>query len=375
MAIAYDGPIVDTDIHHGWKDPQDIIAYLPERWRDYVGGQIARGPAIGVVNGNLPAGAQRRDTYFGEGSIPGTDFPLLMEQLVDRYNMWRGVLTFNVGAHAQVVNPYYGQAVARAVHDWNADTWLTWDERLYGVVDPSLGLPDQAAEEVRRVGAHPRIVATLLAGSPYGCAYGDPIYHPVYAASAEMGLPIDIHPGASANGRPAAGQATSNLGSVPLLANEASHHITSFIVHGVFEKFPTLRVQIKEHGIAWLPALMWRLDRNYEVLRLESPWVKKWPSEYIREHVVLNTQPLELGPDPEDLERVLTSVDGIEDMLCFATDYPHISFDDPNYVAKNLPAAWARKVMCDNACKFYSWTPPEEGAVFKQALAMVGSEN
>jgi predicted TIM-barrel fold metal-dependent hydrolase len=370
MSVAYEGPVIDTDIHHGWKDPQDIIVRLPRRWRDYVGATIARGPAIGVVNGNLPAGAQRRDAYFGEGTIPGTDYPLLREQLLDRYNLWRGVLTYNVGAHGQVLNPYYGQAVARAVHDWNAETWLTWDDRLYGVVNPSLTDPEAAADEVRRVGAHPRIVATLLAGSPHGRPYGDPIYHPVYAASVDMGLPIDIHPGAFAHDRPAGGKATSNLGSVPLLANEAAHHITSFIVHGVFERFRELRVQLKEHGAAWLPALMWRLDSNYELLRLESPWVKRRPSEYIREHILLNTQPLEVSPDPADLHRVLTSVDGMEDMLCFATDYPHISFDDPNYVAKNLPDGWQRGVMCDNAARYYSWTPPAADAVFAQPLEL-----
>lgn len=27
---AYSGPIVDVDIHHGWKQPQDILDYLPK---------------------------------------------------------------------------------------------------------------------------------------------------------------------------------------------------------------------------------------------------------------------------------------------------------------------------------------------------------
>ena len=32
--MTYSGPIVDVDIHHGWKQPQDILAYLPRRWRE-----------------------------------------------------------------------------------------------------------------------------------------------------------------------------------------------------------------------------------------------------------------------------------------------------------------------------------------------------
>ena len=86
-----------------------------------------------------------------------------------------------------------------------------------------------------------------------------------------------------------------------------------------------------------MPYLLWRLDTNYELLKLESSWVKRWPSEYIREHIVLDTQPLDEGPRPDDLRRLLQTVDGIDQMLCFASDYPHAASDDPLYVARRLP--------------------------------------
>jgi predicted TIM-barrel fold metal-dependent hydrolase len=150
-------------------------------------------------------------------------------------------------------------------------------------------------------------------------------------------------------------------------------HIASFIVNGTFEKFPGLKVVVKEYGTAWLPYLMWRLDKNYKRLQLESPWVKKWPSEYILENVKVSTQPLEAADDPRDVIDVLTSVDGLDRVLCFSTDYPHITFDDPNYIARKLPKAWVRNVMCDNACQAYGWTSPAEEVTFKRT-ALAGVE-
>jgi hypothetical protein len=48
----------------------------------------------------------------------------------------------------------------------------------------------------------------------------------------------------------------------------------------------------------------------------------------------------------------------MENVLCFASDYAHTTFDDPDNIARRLPDGWARNVMCDNACEHYGWTPP-----------------
>ena len=52
-------------------------------------------------------------------------------------------------------------------------------------------------------------------------------------------------------------------------------NVISLACHGVFERFPGLKVVIAEGGIAWLPDVMWRLDKNWEALRDEVPWVKR----------------------------------------------------------------------------------------------------
>jgi nitrite reductase/ring-hydroxylating ferredoxin subunit len=54
-----------------------------------------------------------------------------------------------------------------------------------------------------------------------------------------------------------------------------------------------------ESGFGWLPALGWRLDKHWERMRDEVPHVKRPPSEYIREHFWVSTQPMEEAEEPE----------------------------------------------------------------------------
>jgi predicted TIM-barrel fold metal-dependent hydrolase len=214
----------------------------------------------------------------------------------------------------------------------------------------------------------------LLSGSPLGRPYGDPVYEPVVKAAAEAGLPLDVHVGHVTGERNPGGRFTSNQAAVPLAYLDAMHHVTSFIVHGTFERYPDLKVVVKEHGVSWLPHLMWRLDANYELLKLESRWVKKPPSEYIYSNVRLDTQPFEeSSTNAGDVTDLLTSVDGLDDLLMFATDYPHLSFDDPNHVVGQLPDGWARKVMCDNACAYYGFEVPPADAVYENP-SLIGAE-
>jgi hypothetical protein len=45
-------------------------------------------------------------------------------------------------------------------------------------------------------------------------------------------------------------------------------------------------------------------------------------------------------------------------LLCFSSDFPRDSMDDPTYVARLLPRAWHRKVFCENPCRSYGWAVP-----------------
>ena len=103
-----------------------------------------------------------------------------------------------------------------------------------------------------------------------------------------------------------------------------------------------------EGGLAWAPALAWRMDRQWAKLRKEVPHVKRPPSEYMRTNVWYTTQPIE-EPDPR------TQLSDIFDWLgwdrvLFATDYPHWDFDDPAHALPlQMTEQQRRQVFLENA--------------------------
>jgi predicted TIM-barrel fold metal-dependent hydrolase len=98
---------------------------------------------------------------------------------------------------------------------------------------------------------------------------------------------------------------------------------------------------------------MWRFDKEWRNLRRLVPWVKRPPSEYIREHVRLTIQPLDAPPDPKTLLQVIDQL-GSEDMLLFASDYPHQhAADAESALLRHLPADLAHKIRGDNARAWY----------------------
>jgi predicted TIM-barrel fold metal-dependent hydrolase len=112
-------------------------------------------------------------------------------------------------------------------------------------------------------------------------------------------------------------------------------------------------VIVKEAGVTWLPWIVWGLDSHYEILRRENPKIKKRPSEYLRQHMRLTTQPLEISDDREELITLLDAFGGMEDLLCFATDYPHWDGDDPLYIQRRIPKSWHEKVFYENGREFF----------------------
>lgn len=361
----YAGPIVDVDLHHNWRSDEELIAYMPTRWQEYARGDGGNWHApllpvtVGAPNTVMTFG--RVDTWGEDGSPPGSDKAKLFAHLVDRYNYFRAVLTHPLGDYGTILNPYFAQVVCEAANNWTIDHWLK-DDRFYSGVAIPTATPEEAVGEIRRVGEHPRMVAVLLCGNPFGRPIGDPIYHPIYAAAHDLGLAVHVHP--SLSDRPSymttvAGGPLANIDGISQYSQQASHYLSSLVIHGVFEKFPNLKFVIKEYGLGWLPAVLWRLDTEYKMLQRESPWVRRLPSEYLREHIKIDTQPFEDSPDDRHgLATLLATVDGIDDMLCFASDYPHGSMDEPGYVARRLPPEWHFKVFCANACEAYGWNAP-----------------
>ena len=136
--------------------------------------------------------------------------------------------------------------------------------------------------------------------------------------------------------------------------------LISLVCNGVFEKFPELKIVLLEGGFSWVPGMMWKLDQSWAALRREVPWLKRPPSEYIREHIRFGTQPMEEPPDPKHLLSIIDML-GSDKLLMFATDFPHWDFDAPAHaLPAALPAELRRKILWENAREFYGFPEPAE---------------
>jgi uncharacterized protein len=358
----YDGLLYDLDVHHAWDSPQELAPYLSAEWRDHVlgnGRPTLRLQPPGLLWPHPQGTGRRAETYPDGYKRPGSSYELLCEQHLDPLGVERVVLGFDIGMNGALPNPLLAAEVVRAANDWSIAEWLERDPRLYGGLLVAPQVPELAAAEVRRIGSHPKVCQVLFAAHVAGRPFGHPIYNPIYEAAVEVGLPIAFHSaGISAGGlgQPAAGGMPGSRLEYHTLAPQATmHDLASMITFGVFERFPELRLLIVETGVGWVPWLLWKLDRHYDALRRESPWVKRLPSDSFRDHVHLTTQPLDESEEVEQLVDVLESFGGMEHVLCFSSDYPHWDTDTLRSVARRLPRAWWDDVFHGNAARHYGW--------------------
>lgn len=346
--------IIDTDVHPRWRSLEELAGYVAEPWRSQLIKRRIIHPHNGYPN---PIASHRTDTSPPAGGQPGSDPAFMVEDLIDRFGLKYVIL---VGESAQLSisampNLDAAAAVASGYNDWLADFWFSQDPRFLGSIFVATQDPSLAAEEIERVGSHPQFVQVVL-GSGARMPYGQRYYHPIYAAAERHGLPIAIHTlteGTLIYGPPTPAGYPSHYFEYHVLAvNALQTHLVSMILEGVFEKFPGLRLVLVEGGFAWLPPLVWRLDREWKSLRIETPWVKRPPSEYIREHVRLTTQPVDEPERTDDLHRMLEMFPA-EEILMFSSDYPHWDFDDPTRVLADFPVSMRARIASENAKALY----------------------
>jgi predicted TIM-barrel fold metal-dependent hydrolase len=226
----------------------------------------------------------------------------------------------------------------------------------------ALQVPEWAATEIRRVAGHPQMVQVCASPNPLPFPFGHPIYDPVHRACAETGLPFGIHTlgdgytGALASAT-AGGAPTLYLEFHTSAAQAVQTHLASFIFHGVFDRYPTFKLALLESGVGWIPPVVRRLDLDFKGLRREVPWCKRLPSEQFLEQVLVSSQPIDAESTDDASLQALDAM-GAEDVLAFASDYPHWDTDVPARTAALLPAHWRDKVLRENACRFYGLSIP-----------------
>ena len=341
-------PRIDCDAHVPTPTVAQLAPYLPEHWNEY----IANAGFFGTmaVTSTYPPGAATTGTARLGATVDEALSNLRAESLADNANA-RTIISTHYGVEA-IQPPDFTMALSRAVNDWMIAECLAADDRLLGSIVVPPQYPDLAAEEIVRVGSHDRVVQVYLPARAVR-PYGNRNYYPIFAAAECAGLAIGVHFGGMTWTPPTpVGWPSYYVEEYVGMAQIMQAQLSSLILEGTFQRFPGLRVALLEGGWTWLPPLLWRLDKEWKGIRREVPWVDEPPSTFLRRHVKVSVQPTDA---PEEGDAVLTVADqiGSDEVLMFATDFPHVHGSDPWAFVARLGPEVAAKVLHDNAAACY----------------------
>jgi len=357
--------IIDTDVHNTMGD---LIPYLPRQWHDTWNAQHIGAPGMW----RNPRGVSRRDADTPSGGAPASDPWFLLTDHLDRFDIDYAILT-GPGGIRLTPDPDYLNAMVSAYNNAFVDRWLGVSDRLKGSIMVNGNDPAAAATEIRRHADHPDMVQVIMSSTTL-MPLGHRHYHPIYQAAAEAGLPVAIHPGAEGSGMAypptPAGYPTSYIEWHNILPINYMTQVNSLVCEGVFEKFPTLVVVGLEGGLAWLPHLMWRMNKNYKALRDTVPWLKQLPSEYIRQHIRLSTQPIEEPEQPGHLRSILEMMSA-EQTVVFSSDYPHWDNDNPRMTLRQIDPGMRQRIMAGTAAELYGLHHKPDPALRRQPTEQV----
>ena len=219
--------------------------------------------------------------------------------------------------------------LAQAYNRWLVDTILDADSRIVAMVYLPLNDADAACQTVEEFRDHPGVVGFCVASTRYQPVHANE-YMRLYRMIEECGKPVAFHA--------AYHWQDPSLATIPTFLGMHALgfmwcnmvHMTNWILSGIPVRFPNLKSIWIESGLAWIPALMQRLDDQYLMRQSEAPLLTRMPSEYMREHCWYSSQPMERS-NMKALEVTLEMINAPTQLL-YASDWPHFDFDTPGTI-------------------------------------------
>lgn len=187
-------------------------------------------------------------------------------------------------------NPQQAAAVARAANSLFARKWLDAPEsegKFLGSIRVALNDVDVALREIDRWADDERFVQLVLPARALG-TYGEQRFFPIFKTAVERGLAIFIHDDIGSLCEPPLTQVgfPSHFAEIHALRPLSGIvHLASFIVAGVFERLPELRVIFGDVSVHAGRSMLIRTDKDWQSDRVEVPWVSKDPTTYLERHV------------------------------------------------------------------------------------------
>jgi predicted TIM-barrel fold metal-dependent hydrolase len=253
---------------------------------------------------------------------------------------------------------------------WVVDRVLPEDPRIITLLPLPLGDAEASLKLVEQFGDAPGVKGFMVTSLRY-----EPLYTKQYAklwrAIEERRMPLGFHASFTTQDRPV--RQLNKFISIHSLTFPLFSQIqaTNWVINGLPERYPDLKVIFIEGGLAWVPFLMHRLDHEFLMRRSEAPLLQRLPSEYMREFYY-TSQPLEAAK-PKLLELTLEMINA-KTQLLYASDWPHWDWDPPRRIwdLPFLDEEAKRNILGENARRVFNLPKDERPAARETAMASAG---
>jgi predicted TIM-barrel fold metal-dependent hydrolase len=350
--------IIDADAHIIERE-QDIRPYLQPPF-DRRSGALLPGdqPWDQGLNGTLGFSNPRYEP------VPGVRYVGGMSP-AEQVDAWHGIMDWGNFEHAvcfpttsgtvtRLREPEWQVAVARAINDHLAHEYNARSKRVHCVGVLPLGVPEEAAKELRRAVTELGFIGFELLTMSAPRPFGDRWYDPVYAEAEKLGAALCVHGGRTSS-QEVGGGLLNTFSEVHCYTFPAGMllHFTSVVCQGVHVRFPKLRMCFLEIGATWLPYYLDRLDEHWEKRgEADTPLLTRKPSQTVRESNLYFS--LESG---ETLLAPTIEAIGAEHFM-YASDVPHWDNEFPRSLEKlwehpQLSDAAKRAILHDSAAAMY----------------------
>jgi uncharacterized protein len=359
--------IVDVDSHHyETESMRDIIDYLEEpvlrqMAKSMVGGrpggrgvmpspvgyqdQFGRVTRYPLRTSEKTSGARPRDVELAERWMDamGVDMAMLFPTPM-----------LNLSMHPDLEMQ---SALARAYNRFLVERILPAEPRIRALLYLPVFDPEGCSKMVDDFGERPG-VSGFMVTSTHQIPVNDNRLMRTYAEIEERGLPIAFHGGF--NWTDGAFKTHNRFIAAHALGFVFYNmvHMANWIVNGMPERFPKLKVIWMESGLAWIPFMMQRLDNEYMMRSNECPLLKRLPSDYMRE-MYYSSQPMEVPNDLSALQQTFKMINA-ETQLLYSSDYPHWDFDLPStiYDLPFVSEQGKRNILGENSARVFNLERP-----------------
>jgi predicted TIM-barrel fold metal-dependent hydrolase len=259
-----------------------------------------------------------------------------------------------LGMHPQIEMEV---VIGNAFNKWLTEEILPQDPRIKAMLYLPFNHPEACVRTVEMYANTPGVIGYSVTSTRFRAVNHDS-YMPLYSAIQATGKPLAFHSGFHWGDQSM--QQCNRFISMHAISFVYYNliHLTNWIINGLPERFPKLKVLWIESGLAWVPFLMQRLDSEYMMRSSEAPLLKRRPSEYIAD-MYFTSQPLERS----NLKLTEAAFDAIkaETQLLFASDWPHWDFDLPASIT-SLPflnEQAKRNILGLNAARLFNLEVPK----------------